>query len=250
MSAEVGGELEAVPTQRSLFGPDYGRLIVLVLVAVAVHAWLIANTAIPARDSLGYARIALNFSNPNGGETNPHEQHQRIDVIRSAEQPPGYPLAIWVTEKVLRVVTDLPLADRSLLATQVANATAAVLLVIPMYLIGRMLFGRNIGFAGALLFQVLPVPARVTSDGLSEGLYLLAASIAIMLGVRAGRTTGNRRLPVVWACRSDRPIWSVPKVCSSASPLAWSSSLLASTRTLAARHGPWPIDGLVRRHRQ
>ena len=59
-----------------------------------------------------------------------------------------------------------------------------------MYLIGRMLFGRNIGFAGALLFQVLPVPARVTSDGLSEGLYLLAAATAVMFGVRAGRRPG------------------------------------------------------------
>ncbi|MCE9563759.1 MAG: glycosyltransferase family 39 protein [Planctomycetes bacterium] len=191
MSAEVGGELEAVPTRRSLFGPDYGRLAILVLTAIAIHAWLIANTAIPARDSLGYARIAVKFSDPNAGETNPHESHQRIDVIRSAEQPPGYPMAIWLTEKVLRCVTSgLSVADRSLLATQIANATAAVLLVIPMYLIGRILFGRNIGFAGAFLFQVLPVPARVTSDGLSEGLYLLAASVAIMLGVRAGRRPG------------------------------------------------------------
>jgi hypothetical protein len=50
-----------------------------------------------------------------------------------------------------------------------------------------MLFSRNVGFAAALLFQVLPVPARITSDGLTEGVYLLAASVAIVLGVRAVR---------------------------------------------------------------
>jgi hypothetical protein len=50
-----------------------------------------------------------------------------------------------------------------------------------------MLFSRNVGFAAALLFQVLPVPAKITSDGLTEGAYLLATSVAIVLGVRAVR---------------------------------------------------------------
>jgi 4-amino-4-deoxy-L-arabinose transferase-like glycosyltransferase len=77
--------------------------------------------------------------------------------------------------------------DRALLAAQLANAIAAVLLVVPTYLIGRMLFGRNIGFAAALLFQVLPVPVRITSDGLTEGVYLLVSGVAIVLGVRAVR---------------------------------------------------------------
>src|SRR5207248_230773 len=55
---------------------------------------------------------------------------------------------------------------------------------------GRMLFGRNVAFAAALLFQVLPVPARITSDGLSEGLYLLTVAGALVLGVRAVRRPG------------------------------------------------------------
>ncbi len=189
MSAEVGGRLEAVAPRRSLFGPDYVRLGVLLAVAIAIHAWLVMHTAVPARDSLGYARIANSLSHPNGG-ADPGEPRQRIDVIRTAEQPPGYPLAVWVTEKALRSTTDMPLADRSLLATQLANAIAAVLLVVPMYLIGRILFSRNVGFATALLFQVLPVPARVTSDGLSEGVYLSVMAVAILLGVRAARRPG------------------------------------------------------------
>ncbi len=189
MSAEVGGQLETMPTQRSLFGQDYGRLLVLGLVAVGMHAWLIAHTVIQARDSLGYARYALTLSDPNAGG-DPTVSHQRIEVIRAAEQPPGYPFAIWMTEILLRNVSTLPTPDRSLLATQIANAMAAILLVVPMYLTGRMLFGRNVGFMGALLFQVLPVPARVTSDGLTEGLYLLTAATAVLLGTRAARKPG------------------------------------------------------------
>ncbi|MBA4189232.1 MAG: hypothetical protein C0467_14645 [Planctomycetaceae bacterium] len=189
MSAEVGGQLEVVTAPRSLFGPDYARLAVLVLVAVGIHGWLISHTAVPARDGLTFARFALSFSDPNAGSDSTVPR-QRIEVIRSAEQPPGYPFAIWVTEIVLRRVCDLPTPDRSLLASQIANAMGAVLLVVPMYLIGRMLFGRNVGFAGAMLFQVLPVPARVTSDALSEGIYLAAAATAVMLGVRASRLPG------------------------------------------------------------
>jgi len=189
MSAEVGGQLVTVPIQRSLLGQDYWRLLVAVLVAIGMHAWLVTHTAIPARDSLGYARYALNLSDPNAASDS-NVPHQRIEVIRASEQPPGYPAAIWVTEILLRKVSTLPTPDRSVLATQLANAFAAILLVVPMYLTGRMLFSRNIGLMGAVLFQVLPVPARVTSDGLSEGLYLLTASTAIMFGVRAAMRPG------------------------------------------------------------
>lgn len=186
MTSDVGGRLETVAPRRSLFGPDYLRLAALFAVAVAIHVWLVAHTAVPARDSLGYARLALNFADPNKARAT-EEPRLRIDVIRTAEQPPGYPIAVWVTMKVLKNVTHLPDPDLSLLATQVANAVAAVLLVVPIYLTGRILFGRNVGFAAALLFQVLPVPARVTSDGLSEGVYLLVVAVAILLGVRAAR---------------------------------------------------------------
>ncbi|MBA4066124.1 MAG: hypothetical protein C0501_20880 [Isosphaera sp.] len=189
MPADVGGRLEAVPGRKSLFGPDYLRLAVLAAAALAVHGWLVAHTAVPARDGLTYARFALNLSDPNVVRDT-DAARARVEVVRTAEQPPGYPAAVWAAEKALRAGCDLPLPDRVLLAAQLVNAAAAVLLVVPMYLTGRILFGRNVGFAAALLFQVLPVPARVTSDALSEGLYLLCVSSAVLFGVRAVRRPG------------------------------------------------------------
>ncbi len=186
MSAEVGGQLETLPSRRSLYRADYWRIAVLLIVAAAVHGWLVANTAVTARDSLGYARIALNISDPNAGKE-PGPPRQRMQIIRESIHPPGYPIVVWLTDKVLRKTCDLPVEERVLLATQLVNATAAVLLVVPLYLMGRILFGRNVGFGASLLFQVLPVPARVTSDGLSEGLYLLLVSVAVLFGVRAAR---------------------------------------------------------------
>ncbi|HEY1190300.1 MAG TPA: glycosyltransferase family 39 protein, partial [Gemmata sp.] len=186
MSASVGGRLEAVEPERSLFGPDYMRLAALAIVAVSVHLWLMAHTALTARDSLGFARQALCFETPSAAPPNEGGRPKNtIDHIRTYEHPPGYPLVIWGTFKVVSLVSHEPVADRALLSAQIANTLAAVLLVIPTYLIGRMLFSRNVGFAAALLFQVLPVPARITSDGLTEGVYLLATATALLLAVRA-----------------------------------------------------------------
>ena len=113
-----------------------------------------------------------------------------VDVVRRAEHPPGYPVAVLVVSKVVRAVTDLPLPDAMLRAAQLANALAGVLLVFPTYFLGRLLFGRAAGFAAALLVQVLPVFAHTTSDGLSEGVYLVAVTAALFLGVRAVRRPG------------------------------------------------------------
>jgi|SRR5579883_486132 len=188
MAAIVGARLEEIERPRSLFGPDYLRIAAVALVAIAVHAWLINHTALTARDSLGFARMALCLENPSAAPPNEDGRPKNsLDHIRSAEHPPGYPLAVWATDVGMRHISSRSAPDRALLSTQIANAIAAVLLVVPTYLIGRMLFSRNVGFAAALLFQVLPVPARVTSDGLTEGVYLLVTAVAIVLGVRAVR---------------------------------------------------------------
>lgn len=188
MAAIVGARLEEIERPRSLFGPDYLRLAAVALVAIAVHAWLISHTALTARDSLGFARMALCLENPSAAPPNDDGRPKNsLDHIRSAEHPPGYPLAVWATDAGLRRISSRSAPDRALLSTQIANAIAAVLLVVPTYLIGRMLFSRNVGFAAALLFQVLPVPVQITSDGLTEGVYLLVAAVAIVLGVRAVR---------------------------------------------------------------
>ncbi len=198
MAATVGGRLEVVERSRSLLGPDYWRLVVLVVVAGGLHLWLIAHTAITARDSLGFARLVLCFQNPSLAPPHPDGRSPNtLDHIRSAEHPPGYPLAVWATDAVLQRFSPQPVAERILLACQLANAVAAVLLVVPTYLIGRMLFSRNVGFAAALMFQALPVPARITSDGLTEGVYLLMASVAVLFGIR---TVTRPRISGFLAC--------------------------------------------------
>ena len=200
--ALVGGRMETVAPKRSLFGPDYLLLAALLAVSAVLHLWIVSHTKVTARDSIGFAREALRIQSPESSNPDRPEDPTRmkIDVIREAQHPPGYPLAVWVTAKFVRqtITPELEggrystgqLAESTLLATQIASAIAAFLLVVPSYLTGRMLFGRASGFAAALLFQVLPVPAHITSDGLTEGVYLLAMSTSLMFAVRALRRPG------------------------------------------------------------
>jgi hypothetical protein len=190
MAAIVGGRIEAVAPRRSLFGPDYLRLGALLAVSVAVHVWLATHTAVTARDGIGFARYALAIQSPHASVFPWDAERTALDVIKSQEHPPGYPVAIWAAAKFVRRLTPLPLPESTLLAAQLVSAIAGVLLIVPTYLLGRMLFSRNIGFAAALLFQVLPVPARITSDALAEGLYLLGSAAALVIGVRAVRRPG------------------------------------------------------------
>lgn len=186
VAAHVGARLETVAPRKVTDSTDRLWLALLVILAIIVHAWLIAHTSVTARDSVGFARTALQLEHPRtagfpGGLT---------EVLRRAQHPPGYPLSVLATAHVVRMVYPADVPTQMILSTQIASGIAAVLLIFPSYWLGRMLYGKFAGFATALLFQVLPVPARITSDGLTEALFLLSLSTALMLGVRAIRKPG------------------------------------------------------------
>ena len=64
------------------------------------------------------------------------------------------------------------------LAAQLAASVAGVLLVVPMYFLGRALFTGASRFWATALFQCLPVTGRILSDALSDGLCLFLIASA------------------------------------------------------------------------
>jgi hypothetical protein len=64
------------------------------------------------------------------------------------------------------------------LSAQLASALAGVLLILPMYYLGRELFDRRVAFWACLLFQCLPSSGKVMGDGLSDTLFLFFACSA------------------------------------------------------------------------
>jgi hypothetical protein len=133
---------------------------------------------VAARDNIGYVRYALEF------ETLPWQA-----VWEKNHQHPGYPLAVLAVSKPIRWATGetdvVKLATTMQFAAQVASMLAALLLLYPMYHLGRLLFDRNVGFGAALLFQYLPTSGHHLADGISESLFLLLVAATLLQAVRA-----------------------------------------------------------------
>lgn len=170
------GPLSSTPVTDPDRRRELGLLVVLLLAAVGIRVWHLTHTEVAARDSIGYIRYAWQL-----------RHHPWADVIRKSEPHPGYPLAILAVSEVVRRAVPGPECITMQLSAQLANALAGVLLVVPMFYLGRELFNRAVGFWAALLFQCLPASGRVLSDGLSEGLFLLFAAAALASAVRALR---------------------------------------------------------------
>lgn len=196
----IGGRIEETGPVHGVPKTDRLAMGILLVLATAVHGWLFSKTVIPARDGLSFSRLALQLESPSRIASTELPNPTVVDVLRKAEQPPGFPMALLAVSKGLRAAMPITgetdrqrtamLGECMLMAGQIACCLGGILCTVPMFLIGRMLAGRFIGFAAATLFQVLPVAAQVTSDCLSEGCYLLALLSALWLGARGLRRTG------------------------------------------------------------
>src|SRR5262249_41376944 len=149
----------------------------LALVAVALRGWHLARAELAARDSIGFIRIARRLG---------HED--RRHALASSDHHPGYPIAALTASAPARpALSHHPLRAMQL-TRHLASCLASVLLVLPMFYLGKELFDRGVAFWATLLFQCLPAPARVMPDGLSEALFFLLAASAFLFSARALRT--------------------------------------------------------------
>ncbi len=186
MDAHVGAKLEVVTPRRVLTPADYGYLFLLLAVSLGLHGWLVARSQVTARDGLEFARIAMNLGESRitpakDGDASPSV----AETVQRSVHPPGYPAAI------LAVAQFLPEGEpqyRILKAARIVSLLAAALAVFPTYWLGRMLFSSKfVGFAGAMIFQTLPTIAHLSCDAVSESLYLLFATTALLFGARGLR---------------------------------------------------------------
>jgi 4-amino-4-deoxy-L-arabinose transferase-like glycosyltransferase len=163
---------------------DAGLLLVLILLAAGLRTWQITHTEVAARDSISFVRYAWQL------------EHQPLSrVLREGEHHPGYPAAVWLVSQAVRHFDHRPMSEVMELSAQLASALASLLLVLPIFYIGKELFDHRVGFWTCLLFQCLPASSRVLADGLTEALFLLFAVSALVFAIRALR--GDRALPFV-----------------------------------------------------
>jgi hypothetical protein len=150
-------------------------LAVLLLIVVVLRCWLVVNTEVTARDSIGFIRYALSFDHLSWSDALKQHQH------------PGYPAVVWLVSKPMRsVFGTTPEVMR--VSAQIVSLAAALLLAVMMFRLGRLLWDRYIGFFAALLFQCFPISGHHLSDGISDGLFLLLAISALFTLIRARET--------------------------------------------------------------
>jgi 4-amino-4-deoxy-L-arabinose transferase-like glycosyltransferase len=174
--------MDAPTAQPTCRIPSWLPLTLLIALGLSLRLWVIARTEVAARDSVGFIRYALRLE---------HEPWR--DVIKTAEQPPGYPIVVMYISWPVRAWAGDTSCDMMVLSAQLASALMGVLSIIPMVLLGRELIDRRIGWMAAALFLCLPSWVRLTSDGLSEATYLFCLALTLWLGVRALRRPSAMR---------------------------------------------------------
>jgi hypothetical protein len=172
---------QTTPARRRSFRSDLCLLALLMALAAGIGAWLFWHTEVAARDSIGYIRMAWMF-----------QHHPWTEALRKGGYHPAYPLLVLATSQVVRPVVSQPEAVIMQISAQLTSILASVLLVIPMFYLGRELFPRRVAFWACVLFLCLPASGRALSDGVSEATFLLFAVSGLYFAVRALR--GNSPL--------------------------------------------------------
>lgn len=158
-----------IPSRRT-----WPLVALLLAIALAMRIWQVTTTEVASRDSIGYVRIAWRLEHNDWREILPNAQHH-----------PGYPVTILAASYLVRAVHPGPLPDVMQYSAQLASSIASVLLVVPMFYLGRELFDRRVAFWATLLFQCLPASGRILADGLSEPLFFLFVATALWLAAVA-----------------------------------------------------------------
>jgi len=155
-------------------------LLAVVLLATVLHAISISRSLLPAQDGLKFIRVARAF-----------QQDSWPDVIRETDQHPLYPALIASIEPVIRVFAGTG-PETWRIAAQVVAALASLAILFPLFGLTRSLFDERIACMAVAIYALLPVPAEVGHDTLSDSLGLLMILLSLRWGAMAIRT-GNWR---------------------------------------------------------
>ena len=161
-------------------------LFVILLFGLIPRLYTLAHTTAASRDCVNFIQLALNLDQPRNGRD---ESIARSQVLRNAEHPPGYPVALLGMAYLVRGTPELGAEDWMRIGQYVSIA-AGCLLCVPIYFLGRSAFRRSTGMIAAALAIALPTLAEITADALSDGLFLLFNISALAL-LQCGISKGS-----------------------------------------------------------
>ena len=154
--------------------------VAVVLLAAVLHAISIARSFLPAQDGLKFIHVARQF-----------QKDAWPDVVRDTDQHPLYPALVAAVEPVVAACRGTD-PDTWRIAAQVVATLASLALLFPLFGLARSLFDTRIACMAVAIYVLLPVPAEVGHDTLSDSLGLLAILLSLRWGALAMRTESWR----------------------------------------------------------
>ena len=197
----------------------------IMLLAALLHGVGIARSSLPAQDGLKFLRVARQFHQDSWGT-----------VVRGTDQHPLYPALIALAQPALSPILGNE-ADSWRIAAQVVSALASLILLIPLFMLARGLFNETTAVLTTLLFVLLPLPARVGHDTLSDPVALLAITTAFACGLDAMQT-GRLAAAIGCGIASGLGFLARPEVAvvPMAVVLTWGWNLVSSHSNFRAGH--------------
>ena len=151
-------------------------LFAVVGLSAVLHIVGMVRTPLPAQDGLKFLRVARQF-----------QAEPVTDVVRSSDQHPLYPALVALAEPVVSTAIGRG-PDAWKVAAQGVSMLAALTLLWPLHSMTRRLFDERTASLAVFLYALLPFPAAIGHDTLSDSLALSFTVAALCLGESTLRT--------------------------------------------------------------
>ena len=148
---------------------DFLNVSVLLLIALCIGIYLIATTAIIAKDGVTFIEYAKQL------EIAPAK------TIIAQDQHPGYPWLILTSHKVMDSLHENTSVLSWIYCAQSITLIFRLLAITVLYFIAQHLFGTRLSFWCVLILILLPKPAEYGSDALSDWPHLFFMVTGVLL---------------------------------------------------------------------
>ncbi|MDD5327116.1 MAG: glycosyltransferase family 39 protein [Phycisphaerae bacterium] len=145
------------------------HISILLAVAFCVGVYLIGTTVLIAKDGVTFIEFA------KGLETSP------VKAMNSSHQHPGYPFLITIAHKISEVRKDDSSIQSWVYSAQAVALVFRLLAVVMLYFVGKKIVGKRFSFWSVLILILLPNPARLGSDALSDWPHIFFLSTGFLL---------------------------------------------------------------------
>ena len=157
---------------------DFKNVTILILITLCLGIFLIATTAVIAKDGTIFIQYAKSIS-----------ASPRQTMIQEYQHP-GYPVLILAATKIVGLFYKGGQLFLFIYSAQAASLLFRILSIIVLYFIAKEIVGTKFAFWAMIILIILPKPAEYGSDVLSDWphmFFLAAGMLALLYGAKFGK---------------------------------------------------------------